>query len=482
MIINGYEYIPREQRKHILLLSDDLRMSSGVGTASRTFVMGTAHRFNWFQLGTAINHPEMGKRFDLSQDLNNRLGITDAQVMVQPHNNYGDPDLIRMLLHEFKFDAIMHFTDPRQWLWLYNMEHEIRLQMPIFFYHVWDNLPYPEYNKTYYQSCDWIACISKQTENIVKNVWNEFGPEDWQVTYIPHGIDEKEYYPTTELEPGLNREVEGHIKTDYDMMLDMKKKIFGENEFDFIVFYNNRNIRRKSPSDIILAFVELLKSLPKEKADKCALLMHTHVVDFNGTDLNEVRNMVGRGWGRNINFHETKVNPIELNYLYNMSDITINIAAAEGFGLSTAESLMAGVPILATVTGGLKDKMGFKDENGKYIKFTKDFGSNHDGKIKGTHGEWVFPIFPAARSLVGSPPTPYIFDDRVRWEDTGILLREIYDLGKDELRRRGLEGRKFVLKEEVGMSASNMCNRFITGMEKAWEKWKPRNRYSIIKF
>jgi len=165
-----------------------------------------------------------------------------------------------------------------------------------------------------------------------------------------------------------------------------------------------------------------------------------------------------------------------------MSDITINIAAAEGFGLSTAESLMAGVPILATVTGGLQDQMGFKDENGKYIKFTKDFGSNHDGKIKGTHGEWVFPIFPAARSLVGSPPTPYIFDDRVRWEDTGILLREIYDLGKDELRRRGLEGRKFVLKEEVGMSASNMCNRFITGMEKAWEKWKPRNRYSIIKF
>ena len=75
MIINGYEYIPREQRKHILLLSDDLRMSSGVGTASRTFVMGTAHRFNWFQLGTAINHPEMGKRFEpLIQDGAGTLG------------------------------------------------------------------------------------------------------------------------------------------------------------------------------------------------------------------------------------------------------------------------------------------------------------------------------------------------------------------------------------------------------------------------
>ena len=67
MEINGFEYIPKEKRKNILLLSDDLRLSSGVGTVSRTFVTGTAHRYNWFQLGAAIQHPDIGKRIDISQ-------------------------------------------------------------------------------------------------------------------------------------------------------------------------------------------------------------------------------------------------------------------------------------------------------------------------------------------------------------------------------------------------------------------------------
>ena len=34
MKINGFEYIPKEQRKNILLLSDDIRVPTGVGTMS----------------------------------------------------------------------------------------------------------------------------------------------------------------------------------------------------------------------------------------------------------------------------------------------------------------------------------------------------------------------------------------------------------------------------------------------------------------
>ena len=49
-IRNGYEILPKEKRKNILLLSDDLRMTSGVGNMSREFVMGTCHRINWFQI------------------------------------------------------------------------------------------------------------------------------------------------------------------------------------------------------------------------------------------------------------------------------------------------------------------------------------------------------------------------------------------------------------------------------------------------
>ena len=52
-------------KKKILLLSDDLRMSSGIATVSKEFVFGTFDKFDWVQLGAAVNHPEKGKEIDL---------------------------------------------------------------------------------------------------------------------------------------------------------------------------------------------------------------------------------------------------------------------------------------------------------------------------------------------------------------------------------------------------------------------------------
>ena len=481
-VINGFDYIPQAERKNILLLSDDLRLTSGVGVVSKAFVVGTAHRYNWFQVGAAMNHPDIGKRIDVSQDVNKDLGIEDAKVFIQPNNGYGNPDLIRALLREFKFDAILHYTDPRQWIWLYQMEHELRQEIPIFFYHVWDNLPYPMYNKAYYLSCDWIGCISKQTENIVKNVCpTEF--QDWQVTYIPHGISEKEFYPISEENPGIMREQEingvKEVKTDYELMIKYRHDLFGDKEFDFVILYNNRNIRRKNMGDVILAFKTFCESLSPEQAAKCALIMHTQVVDENGTDLPEVGRAVAPN--HNVIYYDARISPQYLNYLYNICDVTINMASAEGFGLGTAESLMAGTPILATVTGGMQDQMGFRDENGEYVKFDKEWGSNHDGKYK-EHGDWVYPLYPAARGLVGSPPTPYIFDDRARWEDAATGLRYWYDAGREKRKELGLHGKDFMTQNVIGMQASEMCRRFMQDMETAWINWKPRKRFELIKF
>lgn len=481
-VINGFDYIPQAERKHILLLSDDLRLTSGVGVVSKQFVVGTAHRYNWFQLGAAINHPDIGKRIDVSQDLNNQIGITDAKVIIQPHNGYGDPDMIRALMREFKFDAILHYTDPRQWIWLYNMEHELRQELPIFFYHVWDNLPYPMYNAAYYLSCDWIGCISKQTENIVKNVCpNTFA--DWQVTYIPHGINELEYYPISENNPGIMREAEingvKEVKTDYDMMLKYRHDIFGDKDYNFVVLYNNRNIRRKNMGDVVLAFKTFCKFLPLEQAKKCVLIFHTQIVDENGTDLMAVGHAVAPEC--EIIYYDSRLTPQHLNYLYNIADVTVNMASAEGFGLGTAESLMAGTPILANVTGGMQDQMGFMDENGEYVKFDKDWGSNHDGKCK-KHGDWVYPLYPAARGLVGSPPTPYIFDDRARWEDAALGLKHWYDMSREQRKECGIHGKEFMMQNVVGMQSSEMGRRFMNDMETAWQNWKPRKRFELIKF
>ena len=78
-----------KKKKKILLLSDDLRMSSGVGTMSREFVMGSVHHYDWVQIGGAITHPENGKRVDMNEAIKEELGI-DGSLIIYPTNGYGE--------------------------------------------------------------------------------------------------------------------------------------------------------------------------------------------------------------------------------------------------------------------------------------------------------------------------------------------------------------------------------------------------------
>ena len=122
----------------------------------------------------------------------------EAKIVIYPTDGYGNPNLLREILVLEKPDAILHFTDPRFWIWLYNMEHEVRQTTPILYYNIWDDLPDPKYNRDYYESCDWLGCISRQTYGIVSRVGNidseTIKPlEDWQVDYVPHGINQTKY-------------------------------------------------------------------------------------------------------------------------------------------------------------------------------------------------------------------------------------------------------------------------------------------------
>ena len=176
-----------------------------------------------------------------------------------------------------------------------------------------------------------------------------------------------------------------------------------------------------------------------------------------------------------------------MNLLYNMCDITLNMASNEGFGLGTAESLMAGTPIILNVTGGMQDQCGFKLK-GKHVTH-EDYDEIHsfhdDRKWKDnkdlTWGEWVKPVWPSSRSLQGSIPTPYIYDDRCRWDDVADRLKEWYDTPLEERRRVGEIGREWMLQEEIGMSCKHMCERFVHDMDTAFEKWTPRKRFTLYK-
>lgn len=158
------------KKKKILLLSDDLRMSSGIATVSKDLVFGTLEHYDWVQLGAAVDHPEKGKEIDLGDDAKKISGIEDASLKIIPWSGYGDANILRELIMRHQPDAILHFTDPRYWRWLYEMEAELRQNLPIMYYNIWDDLPIPMYNKDYYASCDALFAISKQTYGINHNV------------------------------------------------------------------------------------------------------------------------------------------------------------------------------------------------------------------------------------------------------------------------------------------------------------------------
>ena len=456
-------------KKKILLLSDDLRMSSGVGTMSREFVMGTLHKYDWVQIGGAIKHPEEGNVVDISESVQKDYNIKDAYLKIYPISGYGNDEVLRSIMGIEKPDAILHYTDPRFWTWLYNMEHEIRQNIPIYYYNIWDDLPYPRWNEPFYESCDLIMNISRQTVNIVDNVCQKKPRTDWDNTYVPHGINHTYFMPIDSLHK------------DYDKVSKFKQHIFSGKKYDFVVFWNNRNIRRKLPGDVVMAFKTFCDMLPKDESKKCALVMHTQPVDENGTDLPVVVDEMCPDY--DVIFSNEKLDNNQMCWMYNMADVTINIASNEGFGLGTCESLMCGTPIVVNVTGGLQDQCGFKKEDGSYLTvddYNDDFQSNHRGKYK-EHGEWVFPVFPSNISLQGSPPTPYIYDDRPSFEDAADGLKHFYDMGADGRQECGEKGVEFVQLEEIGMTAEHMSNRFIKDMDTAFEKWTPRKRYTLFK-
>ena len=109
-------------KKKILLLSDDLRMHSGIATQSRTFVTNTLHKNDWCQIAGAIKHPDEGKVMDMNESLEKDLGIKDCYLRLYPVSGYGNPDMLRQVMSVEKPDWIVHYTDPRFWEWLYQME------------------------------------------------------------------------------------------------------------------------------------------------------------------------------------------------------------------------------------------------------------------------------------------------------------------------------------------------------------------------
>ena len=490
LLLQPLSFIEKDKRKKILLLSDDLRFHSGIATVSRELVIGTAEQFNWVQLAAAEHHPENNKVIDISQSVNSELNINDSSIKLYGSNGYGDANKLREIISIEKPDAILHFTDPRYWEWLYIIENEIRQEIPLMYLNIWDDVPDPQYNQTAYASCDVLYSISKQTYGINKRVLGRYShttiddtellktddliiEDKTLLSYLPHGINEDYFKPIYETDE------------QYDEYTKFKTQI-KQSDDEFVVFWNNRNMHRKQVSTVILGFKNFVANVRElngdDEANKIKLILHTSPVDGNGTDLPAVLSSLAPEC--NVSIIHSDLDVRAMNFLYNSVDLTINITSNEGFGLSTAESVMAGTPIIVNVTGGLQDQCGFiNPKTNKYFtaeEYVSGYTLHSSKNMNLQHGEWCEVVYPSNRSIQGSIPTPYIFDDRVDFEELALAITKMYSYGTENRKARALTGRDFMLSDDTLLSAKHMCSKFYNVTSEFLSKWIPKRGIKLI--
>ena len=410
------------EKKKILVLSDHPLSPSGVGTQTKYFIEALlkTNRYKFVCLGGAIKH----QNYDPV-----KVDPWGEDWIVYPVDGYGNHDVIRSLLRIEKPDVLWFMTDPRVWGWLWEIEDEIRPLVPMVYYHVWDNYPYPHYNAKYYDSTDIIVAISKLTHDIVQNV-----SPNVESHYLPHAVDSAVFKKLPE-----------------QQVKRFTEEGFGEHapSTKFTVFWNNRNARRKQSGSLIWWFKDFLDEVGHENA---RMVLHTDPKDPNGQDLVAILSELGLDNGE-VLISKDKVPPNILALMYNMADCTVNISDAEGFGLATLESLSCETPIITTMTGGLQEQV--------------------------TDGENWFGVGlePASKAIIGSQGVPYIYEDRISKETFVEALKTMYNMTKEEREELGRRGRQHVMKNYNFDDFSQNWVNLIDSVIENYGSWEDRNGY-----
>ena len=408
-----------DKKIKIFTLSDHPLTPSGVGTQTRYIIEGMLRtgKYQFISFGGLIKHE------DYRPIKTEEFG--DDWVII-PTDGYGTAESVRAMLWSEKPDMVWFMTDPRFWGWLWQIEEEIRHNVPMVYYHVWDNYPYPTFNKANYDSNDFIATISKVTDDIVANVSPSVDRE-----YVPHAVNLDIFKPLEK-----------------DFIKQLREDNFKDDKDKFIIFWNNRNARRKMGATLILWFKDFLD---KVGHDKAVLLMHTNPRDGAGSNLEALIEEIGLNDGQ-VLFSREKLHPENLAAMYNMVDCTINISDAEGFGLGTLESLSCGTPIIVNMTGGLQEQVT-------------------DGK------DWFgIGLEPASKTIVGSQEVPFIYEDRLAKDQVVDALLEMYNKSPEERWQLGLKGRRHVENNYNFDDFIKQWDKIFTRIYNSNGSWNTRNR------
>jgi len=434
-----------QKKIKVLTISDHPLSPSGVGIQTKYFIveMLKTGKFSFVSLGGAIKHDKYQPT---------KIEEFEDDWIIYPVDGYGDQDTIRSALRAHKPDILWFMTDPRFFPWLWEMENEIRALAPMVYYHVWDNYPYPVFNKNWYDSTDVVTSISKVTSDIVKTV-----APNVEEHYIPHAI------PTD-----LFKEA------DLGLQHAFRKQHLGIDNDRFLVFWNNRNARRKQSGSLIYWFNDFLKNLQKkDKNAKATLLMHTDPKDVNGQDLNVIVSELGLV-NKEVLISPQKVPPNALAEIYSAADCTINIADAEGFGLATFESLACETPVIVTMTGGLQEQVTYIE------RISQEIMLKRNSKAKAvTEYEHGIGLEPTSKAIIGSQDVPFIYEDRLSGKQVADALMTMYKYGPEKRKELGKAGRKHVLENYNFEKFTEQWKKILTDTHEKHGSWDTRKNHKF---
>jgi glycosyltransferase involved in cell wall biosynthesis len=419
--LNREDIMAKDNRIKIFTIGDHPLSPSGVGTQTRYVVEALLETGNFkvVSFGGAIKHKDHTPQ---------KTEQWEDDWIIYPVDGYGNQEMVRSILRTEKPDILWFMTDPRFYGWLWDIEHEIRSLVPIVYYHVWDNYPYPMFNKAYYSSNDVVATISKVTDDIVRTV-----APTVQVEHVPHSVN-------TEIFKDMPPEDVATFKNQSLPETSHDKTIF---------FWNNRNARRKQSGSLVFWFKDFLDEIGDDSA---MLIMHTDVKDPNGQDLEHIIQELGITKGQ-IMFSGQKLPPENMAAIYNIADCTINISDAEGFGLATLESLACGTPIIVNMTGGLQEQVT-------------------DGE------EWFgIGIEPSSKAIIGSQEVPYIYEDRINKREFIEALKKMHHMSKEDRKELGKKGQAHVMKNYNFKTFKQQWVDLMTNLHEEHGSWDTRKNY-----
>jgi len=403
----------------ILMLCDHPLSPTGVGTQARWLIDGLIRtgKYTFRCFGGAVKH----ERYDVLRP--------NDDLVIRPVDGFGDQNLLRQTLMSERPDVLLLFTDPRFWIWVWEMADEVHTVCPIAYNHLWDCDPYPSFNEPFYRDTDLINCINKPTYDMLHSRFPE------KVNFTPHAVPSELYFP----EPDYKRRTVRH------QLLNVTS------DEHFVALWIGRNARRKRPNDMLVAWSLFIKQLPPNAS--ATLVMHTNPRDSEGPNLLATAQMLGIE--RSVKFSPEVVGFEQMRALYAAADVVVNTSMNEGFGVPTLEAMYCGKPIIVPKTGGL----------------------THQSYDHVTGAATGIALEPDVRTLTGGQMVPFIYEDLVKNERFAAALVEVASWGHARRTQVGQAARAYALRE---FSMERLIGTWDASLRNLVQTWRPQHTSMVI--